>query len=375
MPIDKSAIKVGLRVQDLAGEVGVIRWYGELRINGVNGHFCGVEFDVPKLITSARTDGKNGTTRVFSVSKPGTGEFIKPKFLSFEIITKVISELKSEYPDFSEERLMKFCVARKCDKKLVKEMIAKNIAWVEKTKPAIFTDLPAEELAAAYPVGWHGHDKEGNLLHIERPGNGGKITPSATVEKFGIETLCRWHIATMELMQVKLREAGAKRCTFIIDLTHLGSSGGKVMDYAKLIAAIDQDNYPESVARFFIINAPMLFSAVWAIVKNFVDENTRQKIFIFGTSGYRDTMLKFIDEKFLPHCAGGKCDDWITTAGGVIAPPAMTHSIEAPVEDEQGADDDDEGGVLAPILPDGGATPMDADGSPSSPGTPAQKME
>jgi hypothetical protein len=32
----------------------------------------------------------------------------------------------------------------------------------------------------------------------------------------------------------------------------------------------------------YVVNAPMLFTGVWAMVKGFIDENTRKKINILG---------------------------------------------------------------------------------------------
>jgi len=43
----------------------------------------------------------------------------------------------------------------------------------------------------------------------------------------------------------------------------------------------------------FIINAPMLFTGVWAIVKMWIDEKTREKIHILGSS-YKKELLKHI---------------------------------------------------------------------------------
>jgi len=39
------------------------------------------------------------------------------------------------------------------------------------------------------------------------------------------------------------------------------------------------------MGQMFILNAPMLFTGVWAVVKGFLDEKTRKKIKIMG-SGY-----------------------------------------------------------------------------------------
>lgn len=59
----------------------------------------------------------------------------------------------------------------------------------------------------------------------------------------------------------------------------------------------------------FIINAPMLFSGVWAIVKPWLDDKTKAKIKILG-SGYKKALLEYIDEENLPEFLGGKskCD-------------------------------------------------------------------
>jgi hypothetical protein len=44
----------------------------------------------------------------------------------------------------------------------------------------------------------------------------------------------------------------------------------------------------------YIVNAPMLFTGVWAVVKGFLDERTRNKIHIKGSSFQKD-LLEQID--------------------------------------------------------------------------------
>ena len=38
------------------------------------------------------------------------------------------------------------------------------------------------------------------------------------------------------------------------------------------------------MGNMFIVNAPMLFSGIWAVVKGFLDEKTRNKIKILGAN-------------------------------------------------------------------------------------------
>jgi hypothetical protein len=56
----------------------------------------------------------------------------------------------------------------------------------------------------------------------------------------------------------------------------------------------------------FIINAPTLFTAIWAIIKTMLDENTVAKISLLGSS-YKKELLEVIDEANLPVAYGGTC--------------------------------------------------------------------
>lgn len=71
-------------------------------------------------------------------------------------------------------------------------------------------------------------------------------------------------------------------------------------------ASIGQNRYPETMGKFFIINAPWTFSAVWAVIKPWLDEVTVAKIDILS-GNYKDSLLKQIDEENLPEILGGKC--------------------------------------------------------------------
>jgi hypothetical protein len=57
----------------------------------------------------------------------------------------------------------------------------------------------------------------------------------------------------------------------------------------------------------FIINSPMLFSGIWACVKPWLDDKTKAKISIHGSS-FKKELLEVIDEDVLPDFLGGKCE-------------------------------------------------------------------
>ena len=100
-------------------------------------------------------------------------------------------------------------------------------------------------------------------------------------------------------------------CT-ILDLKDVSlTSFYRVKDYVMQAASIGQDRYPECMGKFYIINAPWAFSAVWSVVKPWLDEVTVAKIDILG-AGYKDILLKQIPEENLPKELGGTC----TCSGG-----------------------------------------------------------
>lgn len=69
-----------------------------------------------------------------------------------------------------------------------------------------------------------------------------------------------------------------------------------------------QHNSPETMGKFYIINAPFLFTTVWSIVKGWLDPVTVSKIVILGKS-YKDDLLKQIPAENLPKDFGGKSEE------------------------------------------------------------------
>jgi hypothetical protein len=66
----------------------------------------------------------------------------------------------------------------------------------------------------------------------------------------------------------------------------------------------------------FIINAPMLFTAVWTVVKKMLDEVTVKKIHIIGSS-YLSVLQETIPNENIPDFLGGGCTD-CKSCGGCV---------------------------------------------------------
>jgi CRAL/TRIO domain len=95
-------------------------------------------------------------------------------------------------------------------------------------------------------------------------------------------------------------------CT-ILDLNNVSlRSFYQVKNYLSEASAIGQNYYPECMGKFYIINAPYLFSTVWAFIKPWLDEVTVKKIQIIST-GHKAVLTAQIDEANLPEEFGGTC--------------------------------------------------------------------
>ncbi|KAG6885775.1 hypothetical protein C0993_009880 [Termitomyces sp. T159_Od127] len=96
-------------------------------------------------------------------------------------------------------------------------------------------------------------------------------------------------------------------CT-ILDLANVSvTKFYHVKDYVSRASRISSDRYPETMGKFYIINAPWAFSAVWSVVKPWLDPVTVAKINILGSS-YKDELFKQIPSENLPRQFGGTCD-------------------------------------------------------------------
>jgi len=89
----------------------------------------------------------------------------------------------------------------------------------------------------------------------------------------------------------------------------------KVRALVQLASKIGQDYYPEIMGQMFIVNAPMLFTGVWAVIKGFLDEKTRNKIKILG-GNFKKELLEVVEPENLPDFLGGTCT--CTEYGGCL---------------------------------------------------------
>ena len=76
------------------------------------------------------------------------------------------------------------------------------------------------------------------------------------------------------------------------------------MRLLKYFSKLTAEYYPEILGTCFIINAPFVFTTIFAIVKGWLDEKTRNKIKVYGTN-YRDDLFTFCPPSSIPKSFGG----------------------------------------------------------------------
>ncbi|KAG1895875.1 CRAL-TRIO domain-containing protein [Suillus fuscotomentosus] len=205
--------------------------------------------------------------------------------------------------------------ARKFDVPKAKAMLLAAEQWRRDMKvddivqSFVFTEK--EQVDQYYPQYYHKMDKDGRPVYIERLG---KLNVPAL---YGITTkerlLQRLILEYERFLTDRLPACSAAVghpvetvCT-ILDLKGVSlSSFYQVRDYVNEASKIGQDRYPECMGKFYIINAPWGFSAVWSLIKPWLDEVTVSKIEILGSS-YQQKLLQDIRAEDLPADLGGKC--------------------------------------------------------------------
>ncbi|KAJ9176578.1 hypothetical protein P3X46_011877 [Hevea brasiliensis] len=212
--------------------------------------------------------------------------------------------------------LLRFLKARKFDLDKTLLMWSEMLNWRrEQGVDSIIQDFiydEYEEVQRYYPHGYHGVDKEGRPVYIERLG---KIEPSKLMSVTTVDRFLKYHVQGFEKTFAEKFFAcsiAAKRhidsTITILDVHGLNwMSFGKVAhDLVMRMQKIDGDNYPETLHQMFIVNAGSGFKLLWNTAKGFLDPKTTGKINVLGNK-FQNKLLEVIDPSQLPEFLGGSC--------------------------------------------------------------------
>lgn len=174
---------------------------------------------------------------------------------------------------------------------------------------------------------YHKFDKSGRPVYYERIGlHKAKELVSQS------EGWQNYHILGQEMMErVLLKEANDRKpegsddidkIVVVMDCKGMGFHQLYLpaLQLIKGVSEMDQEFYPERLAKLYVVNAPWMFTSIWNVIKLWLDDNMLSKISILG-SEFLSEIEKDIHLDSLPKFLGGNCTcDHLK--GGCVPVPA-----------------------------------------------------
>lgn len=146
-------------------------------------------------------------------------------------------------------------------------------------------DFPElDQVLNHYQINFHGVDKEGHPVAIQRIGllNCDELFRISTIPR--IQYFNRYWQEKCQKLRYPSCSAVANRkietLTLINDFSGVTFStlNKTAFELIKFGAKVGQDYYPETLKCAFIVGAPRVFPFLWSIIKHFLEDDTRQKI-------------------------------------------------------------------------------------------------
>ncbi|XP_061752788.1 SEC14-like protein 2 [Nerophis ophidion] len=228
-----------------------------------------------------------------------------------ERIQDVLCQLPAQHDHF----LLRWLRARNFNVQKSEAMLRKHLEFRKQMKvDTIISDWRPPEVIEKYlSGGMCGYDREGSPIWYDVIG---PVDPKGLFLSASKQDFIRSKIRDCEMLHgecaVQSEKLGknVESITMIYDVEGLGLKHlwkPAIETYGEILQMFE-DNYPEGLKKLFVIKAPKLFPVAFNLVKHFLSENTRHKIYILG-GDWQEVLLRHIHEDQLPAIYGGKMTD------------------------------------------------------------------
>ncbi|XP_072387248.1 alpha-tocopherol transfer protein-like [Diabrotica undecimpunctata] len=201
----------------------------------------------------------------------------------------------------TDEFLMRFLRARKCDSTKAFHMLQRYFLMKIKCPELFQCPLPSEcgtmfELQAQTMLS--SRDQLGRRVYIIRVDNFDST-------KVTIDDVFRTNVLALEHV-VREAETQVAGIVVILDMAGLSLQHAKFFTpyYAKKMVELVQETFPLRFKGFHIVNEPFYFDAVVAVLKPFLKDKIRKRIILHGSD--LSSLQAFIPPEILPSEFGGK---------------------------------------------------------------------
>ncbi|XP_042146096.1 SEC14-like protein 2 [Ixodes scapularis] len=216
--------------------------------------------------------------------------------------------------EFTDSFLLRWLRAREFDVNKAENMLRKNQAWrIDNGIDLLLQTYQWPPVLKRYmPGGLCSHDRDCRPLWIMRTGNADYKGMLQCVSKEDMLKACFYQL---ELILADLKSQSfkhnknVKTFTVLCDCENFSLKqiySVNVIEFLREIIVKFEENYPETLERCLVINAPSFFPLFWKIIRPFVSEKTATKMEIFSQVGWQPVLFKYVEPSELPAYWGGK---------------------------------------------------------------------
>lgn len=240
-------------------------------------------------------------------------------------------------PLFDKYYLRRFLRARQHDISRAKDMFLAHLNWRKEMGVdniiESFNFHERDAFLTLYPQGYHKIDRLGRPIYIQHLGqiNVRALAKITTEERMLLFHIQEYERALRYIFPACSLIAGkhVSQTLAIMDLKGVGLRhlSADVKRILSSVTRTDQDNYPETLGKTLIINAPTVFRAIWTIVKPMLDVRTQAKIHVCP-SDYMPELTRWVDPENIPSYLGGKSQGSLLDDLGPWHDPELKKEID-----------------------------------------------